>query len=80
MEFIAELGSNPRALNWATLPYLRAAKESGATAVKIQLFRSEHFPEAERAGFAPALRFAFALVFTRQSPGSRAGSNPPRLS
>jgi len=48
MEFIAELGSNPRALNWETLPYLRAAKESGATGVKVQLFRAEHFPESER--------------------------------
>lgn len=53
MILIAELGSSPAAHGWQLTPWLQAAKESGATHVKVQLFRAEHFPESERAAKKP---------------------------
>jgi sialic acid synthase SpsE len=55
---IAELGSSP-APEWNFNLWCAIAKRSGATHVKVQLFRAEHFPAAER----PAKR---ALEFPRE--------------
>jgi len=47
VKIIAELGSNPAAGGWQLACYCDAAAMAGADAVKVQLFRAEHFPEAE---------------------------------
>lgn len=46
---IAEIGSNPARYGWKLEPFIRAAKQAGADAVKIQLFRAESFPAEEQA-------------------------------
>lgn len=48
MKLIAELGSNP-APEWDLRRWCEEAAGAGATHVKIQLWRPEHFPESERA-------------------------------
>ena len=45
---IAELGSNPEADSWRFAHWCLAARVAGATHVKVQLFRAEHFPPDER--------------------------------
>lgn len=49
---IAELGSNP-APEWDLSRYCAAVAKTGADAVKVQLFKAEHFPEAEWAAKRP---------------------------
>ncbi len=49
---IAELGSSP-APAWDFEPWCAAAAKAGADAVKVQLFRVDHFPESERAAKRP---------------------------
>lgn len=49
---IAEIGSSP-APAWDFEPWCAAAAAAGADAVKVQLFRAEHFPEAEQASKRP---------------------------
>ena len=49
---IAEIGSSP-APAWAFEPWCAAAAKAGADAVKVQLFKAEHFPEAEQASKRP---------------------------
>ena len=45
---IAELGSSP-APAWEFADWCATAANCGADAVKVQLFKAEHFPQAERA-------------------------------
>lgn len=49
MEIICELGSNPAPRGWPLEDYVRAAALAGASHVKVQCFRAEHFPEWARA-------------------------------
>lgn len=49
---IAELGSSP-APAWDFEPWCAAAAAAGADAVKVQLFRADHFPESERVSKQP---------------------------
>lgn len=49
---IAEIGSSP-APSWDFAPWCAAAAAAGADAVKVQLFRADHFPAAERASKRP---------------------------
>ena len=49
---IAELGSSP-APEWNFDLWCALAKDSGATHVKVQLFRAEHFPAAEQPAKRP---------------------------
>lgn len=49
---IAELGSSP-APAWDFEPWLTAAADAGADAVKVQLFHAGHFPAAEQAAKRP---------------------------
>lgn len=49
---IAELGSSP-APEWDFARWCEGARAAGADAVKVQLFKAEHFPEAERASKRP---------------------------
>lgn len=44
---IAELGSNPSP-DWSLREYVETAALCGADAVKVQLWKPDHFPEAER--------------------------------
>jgi sialic acid synthase SpsE len=55
---IAEIGSSP-APDWNFDLWCAAAAQAGATHVKAQMFRAEHFPDAEQAGKRP-------LVFPRK--------------
>lgn len=41
---IAELGSNPVDYGWDTGRFCEAAAQAGATHVKIQVYKAEHFP------------------------------------
>lgn len=45
-EIIAELGSNPVDYGWDTDLFCESASRAGATHVKIQVYRAEHFPPA----------------------------------
>jgi len=45
---IAEFGSSPAAYEWELEQWIKAALVSGATSAKVQLFKAEHFPEAEQ--------------------------------
>jgi len=45
---IAEFGSSPAAYGWELEQWIKAALVSGATSAKVQLFKAEHFPEAEQ--------------------------------
>ncbi len=49
---IAELGSSPYPA-WDFEPWCAAAANAGADAVKVQLFRADHFPESERPAKRP---------------------------
>lgn len=49
---IAEIGSSP-APTWDFEPWCAAAASAGADAIKVQLFKADHFPEAERASKHP---------------------------
>lgn len=49
---IAEIGSSP-APSWDFAPWCAAAATAGADAVKVQLFRADHFPETEQASKRP---------------------------
>ena len=49
MDIIAELGSNPAPHGWPLEDYVQAAALTGATSVKVQCFRAEHFPEWAQA-------------------------------
>lgn len=49
IDIIAELGSNPVDYKWNTLPFCQVAADSGATHVKIQIYKAEHFPEPYQA-------------------------------
>ncbi len=46
------MGSSP-APAWDFEPWCAAAAKAGADAVKVQLFRADHFPESERAAKRP---------------------------
>ena len=52
MMLIAEFGSSP-ALGWDVRRWCETAREAGADACKIQLFRAEHFPLAEQDSKRP---------------------------
>ena len=47
MVIIAEFGSNPAAYGWNFESWCRAAAQAGATHAKVQLWQTDHFPEAE---------------------------------
>ena len=49
MDIIAELCSNPVSYGWDLEPFIALAALSGASHVKIQCFRAEHFPEWAQA-------------------------------
>ena len=49
---IAEIGSSP-APAWDFRAWCDAAQQAGATAIKAQMFRADHFPEAERESKYP---------------------------
>lgn len=49
IKMIAELGSNPAAYGWDFTEFCRAADFAGATHVKIQLWKTTHFPASEWA-------------------------------
>jgi N-acetylneuraminate synthase len=44
IDIIAEFGSNPIDYGWNTINFCRAASNAGATHVKIQVYKAEHFP------------------------------------
>lgn len=48
MFIIAEFGSSPAADSWPLGEWCYAVQQTGADAVKVQLFRAGHFPEAEQ--------------------------------
>ena len=49
---ICEIGSSP-APAWDFPAWCDAAQQAGATAIKAQMFRADHFPEAERESKYP---------------------------
>ena len=49
IEIIAEIGSNPVSYGWSFEPFAKAARNAGATHLKAQLFKAEHFQPAEWA-------------------------------
>lgn len=65
---IAELGANPSP-DWNLREYVESAALCGADAVKVQLWKPDHFPEAEREEKArqqfPRQRFPEFVKLTR---------------
>lgn len=74
---IAEIGSSP-APEWNFSKWIIAALEAGATHVKVQIFRAEHFPKEEQDSKRPLefprLRFAEFVKVARQA-GLKAGAS-----
>ena len=74
---IAEIGSNP-APDWNFDLWCTAARNSGATHVKAQLFKADHFPVGEQASKRPLefprQRFG-EFVFTAHRLGLQAGAS-----
>lgn len=78
IKIIAELGSNPAARGWDFEPYCAAAARAGATHVKVQMFRAEHFPpgeqEVKRALEFPRGKFSY-FVDAAHRRGLEAGAS-----
>jgi len=53
MLIISEFGSSPAAHNWDFARWCEGAAAAGAGAVKVQLFKAEHFPEGEQDSKRP---------------------------
>lgn len=77
MLIIAECGSSP-APDWNFQQWCEGARAVGADAIKVQLFKAEHFPEVERSSKRP-LEFPRArireYVATARAYGLQAGAS-----
>src|SRR3990172_1121814 len=78
VEIVAEGGSSPARWGWNFDLWCRTAAMAKATAVKVQLFKAEHFPSAEHASKRP-LEFPRArlveFVEAAHRHGLRAGAS-----